>query len=119
MARELESVPAVVPHDELAIQLDSCLEIFIWEGALSPFFPNPRQTVLDALIKLGNRVPMPVHLGYHLCYGDFRHKHGIEPRDMGNMVMIANALSQGLARPMNRTEERRVGQECVSTCRSR
>src|SRR3546814_9444504 len=44
---------------------------------------------------------MPVHLGYHLCYGDFRHKHGIEPRDMGNMVMIANALSQGLARPMN------------------
>src|SRR3546814_15308841 len=54
-----------------------------------------------ALIKRGNRVPMPVHLGYHLCYGDFRHKHGIEPRDMGNMVMIANALSQGLARPMN------------------
>src|SRR3546814_8403717 len=32
MARELESVLAVVPHDELAIQWDSCLEIFIWEG---------------------------------------------------------------------------------------
>src|SRR3546814_15865029 len=98
MARELESVLAVVQHDELAIQWDSCLEIFIWEGALSPFFPNPLQSVLDALIKLGNRVPMPVHLGYHPCYGDFRHKPGNEPRDMGNMVMNANEIGREKSR---------------------
>src|SRR3546814_15552045 len=83
MASELESVLAVVPHDELAIQWASCLEIFIWESALSPFFPNPRQTVCDAPINLGNRVPKPVHLGYTHCYAVSRNKHGLVPKDMG------------------------------------
>lgn len=101
MARELADVLACVPHEELAIQWDSCLEIFVWEGAIDIFFPDPRQGVLDALIKLGGLVPDAVQLGYHLCYGDFRHKHGMEPKDMANMVVIANALTDGLRRPMD------------------
>ncbi len=101
MAQELTNVLAVVPNDELAIQWDSCLEIFIWEGVKDIFFDDPRQGVLDTLISLGNLTPTPVELGYHLCYGDFRHKHGVEPKDTANMVTIANALTAGIARPIN------------------
>lgn len=101
MAKELENVLAIVPHDELAIQWDSCLEIFVWEGVKDIHFNDPRKGVLDALVRVGNIVPEPVELGYHLCYGDFRHKHGVEPTDMTNMVIIANALTKSVRRPIN------------------
>jgi hypothetical protein len=101
MAAELADVLAEVPHDELAIQWDSCLEIFVWEGIREVHYPDQRQGVLDAMIRMGNLVPLPVEVGYHLCYGDFRHKHGVEPKDTANMVTIANALTAGLKRPIN------------------
>ncbi len=92
---------AAVPHDELAVQWDSCLEIFIWEGVRDFFDDDPRQGVLDELITLGNLIPPAAQLGFHLCYGDFQHKHGVEPKDTGNMVTIAEALTAGIRRPIN------------------
>ena len=47
MAQELEDVLAVVPHDELAIQWDSPLEIYIWEGIWPTHYENPRQWVIE------------------------------------------------------------------------
>lgn len=101
VAAELEDVLSAVPHDQLAIQWDACLEIFIWEGIRTFFGGDPRRGVLDELIRLGDLVPEPVELGYHLCYGDFRHKHGVEPTDAGNMVAIAEGLTAGITRPIN------------------
>jgi hypothetical protein len=43
-------------------------------------------------------VPKAVHLIYHFCYGDNKHKHSIEPRDMTHLVNFANELSAGIGR---------------------
>jgi hypothetical protein len=99
--QEVADVLAAVPHDQLAIQWDACVEIYIWEGMTEIFFKDPKQGCIDRLIALGNIIPEPVELGYHFCYGDFRHKHGIEPKDMQNMVTIANAVNAGLKRSLN------------------
>jgi hypothetical protein len=100
IAQDVVEILNVVPHDQLAIQWDACLEIFIWEGITEIFFKDPKQGCLDRLIALGNLVPEPVELGYHFCYGDFRHKHGVEPKSMQNMVTIANAIGAGLKRSL-------------------
>ena len=101
MTQELEDVLAVVPHDELAIQWDSPLEIYIWEGIRPTHHENPREWVLEELTRLGNLVPQPVELGYHLCYGDYQGKHGVEPADTTHMVTIANAVVERVRRPVD------------------
>ena len=101
VAAELQDVLSAVPHDQLAIQWDACLEIFIWEGIRAFFEHDPRRGVLDELVRLGDLVPEPAELGYHLCYGDFQHKHGVEPADAGNMVVIADALTAEIARSID------------------
>jgi hypothetical protein len=100
IARELEDVVAAVPHADLAIQWDVCLEIFIWEGIRDIFFSDPKQGCIDRLIELGNLVPEPAELGYHFCYGDFKHAHAVEPRDARTMVTMADAIAGGLKRPL-------------------
>jgi hypothetical protein len=42
-----------------------------------------------------------VPLLFHFCYGDANHKHAIEPTDMNDMVLIANALAQKISRRIN------------------
>ena len=37
-------------------------------------------------------MPAGVELGFHLCYGDIRHRHFTEPKDTGVMVKVANAV---------------------------
>lgn len=101
MTRELEDVLAVVPHDELAIQWECPLEIYIWEGIWPAIVADPQQWVREELVRLGRLVPEPVQLGYHLCYGDYEGKHGVDPVDTANMVTIANAIVGGVERPVD------------------
>ena len=88
MRRELEAVLASIPHDDLAIQWDVCVEIFMLEGLRKPWFADAMGGIVERLVTLGAAVPAAVDLGYHFCYGDFRHKHidihGLSPqRDFG------------------------------------
>lgn len=62
---------------------------------------DPRAETIKQLIKLGTMVPDEVELGCHLCYGDFNHKHSIEPKDSDIMVQLANLVSAALERPLN------------------
>jgi hypothetical protein len=98
---ELRQILSEIPHRELAIQWDVCLEIFILEGLRDVYFAKPFDGCVARLIALGNAVPAEVELGYHFCYGDFRHKHGVEPKDTALMVEMTNALVAGLARPVS------------------
>ena len=101
MRAELTEVLDAIPHSELAIQWDTCLEIFVLEGLRDAYFPDPFDGCVARLAALGDAVPEPVELGYHFCYGDFRHKHGVEPKDMGLMVDLTNALAARLSRPVS------------------
>lgn len=98
IASELREILAAIPHEELAIQWDVCLEVFILEGIRQAYFPDRFKGCVERLVALGNAVPPEVELGYHFCYGDFRHKHTVEPKDTGLMVDLANAVAGGLAR---------------------
>ena len=101
MQDELAGVLRAVPPDELAIQWDACLEIFVLEGLREAYFSDPFTGCVERLAALGDAVPPAVELGYHFCYGDFRHKHGVEPKDTALMVDMTNALAARLSRPIN------------------
>lgn len=90
-----------IPHKDLAIQWDACLEVFIWEGISTLFHDDPKTECLKQLASLIDLVPASVQVGYHLCYGDFRHKHGVEPRDMGVMVTMANFIAEHVSRTVD------------------
>ena len=95
IAREAERIAALIPRDELAIQWD-CTEPVGYESAP----PVARSAMIARMVGLADAVPEGVELGYHLCYGDWEHKHMVEPKDAGILVEIANGISAGVHRPM-------------------
>lgn len=100
LMQELDEIATAIPQDELAVQWDAAVEFGMLEGVWPVAFRDVRQEVLDRLIRLGNRVPARVELGYHLCYGDAGHRHFKEPVDMAKLVDIANAIVTGVRRPV-------------------
>lgn len=101
MLAELDRITAAIPHAELAIQWDVAVEFALLEGAGFAGSPQEQQGIVERLIRLGERVPGDVELGYHLCYGDAGHKHFKEPKDTSLLVEVANAISAGAKRPIN------------------
>ncbi len=72
---ELDTILAAIPHDEAAIQWDVAIEVAMLEGVMPAPFQDVRERILERLIRVGERVPADVELGYHLCYGDAEHHH--------------------------------------------
>jgi hypothetical protein len=92
MRREIERMLQAIPHGEFCLQLDVCHEVGIWEGVFVTHQPNAKQALLEQVGELASLVPAGADLGYHICYGDFGHKHFVEPKDAGVLTAIANAL---------------------------
>jgi len=93
--REVERIASFVPKEELAVQWD-CTEPVRYESADA----GARREMRERMVRLAGAVPEGVELGYHLCYGDWEHRHMVEPKDMGLLVEIANALAAGVSRPI-------------------
>ena len=97
---DLAKICAAVPRDDLAIQWDVCQEVLAWEG----YFPNRPEScgedITSMLARLGNVVPEPVELGYHLCYGTPNDEHVVVPTDLANTVEITHGILSGLERPL-------------------
>jgi methionine synthase II (cobalamin-independent) len=101
LLREVDEIAAAVPAGELAIQWDCAHDMQAYDGeARKPWFPDTEHSIEARLIRIGQHVPPAVELGYHFCYGSFGGKHFVEPKDMGAMVRLANALSTGVTRPI-------------------
>jgi hypothetical protein len=101
MLAEIDEMAAAIPPEDLAIQWDCAHEITNLDGARKAWFENlidEEREILDRLVRLGERIPNGVELGYHFCYGDFNHRHVIEPKDAGLMVRVANKLSRQAGR---------------------
>jgi hypothetical protein len=117
MLAEVDEMVRAIPHGDLAIQWDAAHEVQNLAGAREGWFENLEREeteIVDRLVRLGNRIPEGVELGYHLCYGDFGHRHVIEPDDTGLMVGLTNKLSERIGRsiqwvhmpvPRNRTDD--------------
>jgi hypothetical protein len=96
MLAEVARICAAIPHHDLAIQWDVCIEMVIWDGQLAARYPKEgtsQADLLARLVRLGDAVPDDVELGFHLCYGDLDAKHFVEPVDATKMVELANALA--------------------------
>jgi hypothetical protein len=104
MIREVERICAAIPHRDLCIQWDFCHEMIILDGQPQDQFPTLKASmddIMQRMARLCAAVSAAVELGVHLCYGDFGAHHLIEPRDMGRMVEVANAMTQAVERPIN------------------
>jgi len=103
MLREVEVICRAIPHDDLCIQWDVCIEMVLWDGRL-PYMQNPFEDLPSEVVKrmkrLAAAIPNDVEIGFHLCYGDWDAKHFIEPLDASKLAEVANALASSLTRPI-------------------
>src|SRR5262249_58459251 len=99
LLRGVGEVTAATPAAELAIQWDVCLEVGFWDRPYFNFLDDDpvdgatQAAVLGKLGALGDRVPAGVELGYHLCYGDWGHRHFKQPDDAGRLGCMASGIS--------------------------
>lgn len=105
LAREIDRLAQRIPHRDLAIQFDVASAVFarLQRGQASPYGRTKDEMqahFLAILSRLADRVPGDIELLFHFCYGDANHRHVVEPTDMGDMVDLANRLSQEVARPI-------------------
>jgi hypothetical protein len=102
MLREVDRICAVIPHSDLAVQWDVCIEMLMWDGRFSqmPPFPGMKEAFIAAFQELANAVPEDVELGFHLCYGDLDAKHFVQPLDLGKAVELANLIVANLKHPI-------------------
>ncbi|KAF8866039.1 hypothetical protein BDZ45DRAFT_784320 [Acephala macrosclerotiorum] len=66
-----------------------------YEKAL--FMPG-KEGVIERAIRVMKSIDKDVPMGVHLRYGDSGHKHFIEPKDLGLLVVLANKISAGIGR---------------------
>jgi hypothetical protein len=97
---EVGKITAAIPNDRLALQWDVCQEILAWEGYYEPGPVDFHTETIAVLTQIGDAVPTPVELGYHLCYGSPADEHCVQPQDMAIMVEMTNAIAAGVRRPI-------------------
>jgi hypothetical protein len=95
---ELDLIVRTIPHEELAIQWDVAVEIDQILEIPQVAKQYPLDELIASLARASMRVPEPVELGFHYCYGDPGHQHLIEPTDMALMVDLCNRMSRGISR---------------------
>ncbi len=101
LLEEVAEIAAAVPHEELAIQWDVCQDVGIWERYYPAYFPDPESGVTERLARVAEAIPDDVEVGFHLCYGDFKHEHFMQPKDAGVLCAMSNALCAAISRPVN------------------
>jgi hypothetical protein len=97
LADEIAAMAAALPLDRLAVQWDVCQEVLMWEG----YFDQPphyKDEILASLGTIGDAVPEPVELGYHLCYGSPLDEHCLQPKDMAVLVEMTNGIVAAVRR---------------------
>jgi len=101
MLREVAAICDAIPHQDLAIQWDVCIEMVIWDGGYPsiPSFPGMEKVFGESFARLGGAVPADVELGFHLCYGDLDAAHFVEPRDTAKMVELGHLILESVKRP--------------------
>ncbi len=98
---EVRQMAKTIAPSDLTVQWDVSTEMGQWEGVRHAYFGDVQKGVVDRLTIHCNAVPGDVEMGIHLCYGDYGHRHWMEPATTANMVAVYNALSERVTRPIN------------------
>ena len=102
MLREVGRLCDAIPHHDLSIQWDICMEMVMYDGRL-PIFGAPDnmdEFLGERFARLAEAIPGTVELGFHLCYGDLDAKHFIEPTDTGKATAMANLITRSIDHPV-------------------
>lgn len=110
MRREIKQLFEEIPHKDLAIQWDICLEMATAEGHedfgdapgkkwKAPGDPRARYTA--SLRAMTPGIPKDVWLGLHFCYGSLGHKHFCKIQDLAVSVEMANDGIKAAGRPVD------------------
>jgi hypothetical protein len=101
MLGEVAKICAEIPHRDLAIQWDVCIEMVAFDGRWRiPRFAGIERAFGDRFKRLSTAVPDDVQLGFHLCYGDWEGRHFIEPENAARMTELANLIGSSAGRPI-------------------
>lgn len=99
MFAELRTIQEIVPAERLAIQWDVAVEVAVLERPGGPVSPvaelAPFERIVAELTRCIRQVNRPAQRGVHLCYGDHKHRHYVQPTDLALLVRIANAVAIG------------------------
>jgi len=105
MGREILDIQSNISADDLVIQWDVCMEVLSVDTndqreGLSEWEPpgDPMERYLKVVKLLSSYVAVDTPMGIHLCYGDLLHRHLVEPKDLENVVRMANASVTQIAR---------------------
>lgn len=102
MLGEVRKICAAIPHNELAIQWDVAIETgAIEQGHPARIGGDAFERWSEEAGQMGPGVPRDVALGYHICYGDFNHRHTVEPRDLSVSVRMLNEAARRGQRPID------------------
>jgi hypothetical protein len=101
MLKEIEKICRAIPPGDLAIQWDTTDAAAIEKAQLAGAGDEVWTRWRDELAMLGPAVPRDAWLGYHICYGDFNHRHVIEPKDLSVSVQMANNMAAQAGRPLD------------------
>ena len=104
MMAEVAALCESIPHQDLCVQWDICIEMVFWDGqdyrGRTRRSDITNEAILARTQRICSAIPSDVELGIHLCYGDFEAKHFVEPRDAAKMVEFANALAKAVKHPL-------------------
>jgi hypothetical protein len=98
---QVARIAAEIPPDRIAIQWDVCQEVLAWEGYYDAGPVDFRTETVNTLVQIGQAVPEPMELGFHLCYGSPQDEHLVQPKDAGVMVDLVNSVAGQLSRALN------------------
>jgi hypothetical protein len=100
---DVQSMLAQIPHADFAVQWDVAVEVISAIEGQDPLLAElyPLDVLADLVACAIDIVPAEVEVGFHLCYGNPGGKHIIEPRDLSNIVPLANAIARNVHRPLN------------------
>lgn len=99
MLREVNRICHQIPHNDLALQWDVCVEVLEIAAGLPQLLPgDPWNRAATQFARIGVDIPSSVMLGFHFCYGDLAHRHLVEPPDLSVSVRMANVAISNVKR---------------------
>ena len=99
LAEEFRRIAEALPHNRISYQWDVCQEVLMWEDYYDQF-PGYQDQIFSVLGRIGNMVPADIDVGYHLSNGSPKDEHMLLPKDMTNLVDIANGIVKAVSRPV-------------------
>lgn len=68
--RAIRKIQDEIPPEELSIQIDLAIDTALWEGVFEiSWLDDPKEGLLDCILRLISRIDQDVEVGIHNCYG--------------------------------------------------